>query len=62
MELNAATARLLELVRDNSRTSAGEILVGLAAELGMTEEAMLAFGPAQLEQLLEQSVVLVTNP
>ena len=61
MELNAATARLLELVRDNSRTSAGEILVGLAAELGMTEEAMLAFGPAQLEQLLEQSVVLITN-
>jgi hypothetical protein len=53
---------LLELVRDNSHTSAGDVLGGLAAELGMTEEAMLAFGPAQLEQLIEQSVVLVTNP
>lgn len=62
MELNAATARLLELVRDNSGAAVGEILLDLAAELGLTEEAMLAFGPAQLEQLVEQSVVVVTNP
>jgi hypothetical protein len=62
MELNAATARLLELVRDNSGDAAGEVLSRLAAELGMTEDAMLAFGPAQLEQMIEQSVVLVSNP
>jgi hypothetical protein len=62
MELNAATARLLELVRDNSGDSAAEVLGRLAAELGMTEDAMLAFGPAQLEQMIEQSVVLVSNP
>jgi hypothetical protein len=62
MELNAATARLLELVRDNSGDSTGEVLGCLAAEWGMTEDAMLAFGPAQLEQMIEQSVVLVSNP
>lgn len=61
MELNAATARLVELIRDNTTATAGELLVSLAGELGLAEESMLAFGGEQLKQLLEQSVVLVTD-
>ncbi|RLA49317.1 MAG: DUF2063 domain-containing protein [Gammaproteobacteria bacterium] len=61
MELNAATARLVELIRDNNVATAGELLAGLAGQLSMTEESMLAFGGEQLEQLVAQSVVLVTN-
>jgi hypothetical protein len=61
MELNAATARLVELIRDNSTATAGELLVDLAVESGVAEESMLAFGGEQLEQLIEQSVVLVTD-
>ncbi len=61
MELNAATARLVELIRDNSTATAGELLADLAVELGMAEESMLAFGGEQLEQLFEQSVVHVTG-
>jgi len=61
MELNAATARLVELIRENSTATAGELLVDLAVELGLAEESMLAFGGEQLEQLFEQSVVLVID-
>ena len=61
MELNAATARLVELIRDNSTATAGELLVELAVELGMAEDSMLAFGGEQLEQLFKQSVVLITD-
>jgi hypothetical protein len=62
MELNAATARLLEMLRDNATASTREVLVGLAAEMGMAEESVLAFGTGQIEQLLAQSVVLGTDP
>jgi hypothetical protein len=61
MELNAATARLVEVIRDNNTATAGELLAGLAGELDMAEESMLAFGGEQLEQLLEQSVVVITD-
>jgi hypothetical protein len=61
MELNAATARLVEVIRDNNIATGGELLAGLAGELGMAEESMLAFGGEQLEQLLEQSVVVITD-
>jgi len=61
MELNAATARLVELIRDNSTATAGELLVVLAGELGMAEDSMLGFGGEQLGQLLAQSVVLATD-
>ena len=61
MELNAATARLVEVIRDNSTATAGELLTGLAGELSISEESMLAFGGEQLEPLIDQSVVLVTD-
>ena len=61
MELNAATARLVEIIRDNSTATAVELLVELAGELGMAEESILAYGAEQLQQLIAQSVVLVTD-
>ena len=61
MELNAATARLVEVIRGNSTATARELLEHLAGESGMAAESVLAFGAEQLEQLLAQSVVLVTD-
>jgi hypothetical protein len=62
MEQNAAVARLLELVRDNDRATVRGLLSVLAAELGMAEDSMLAFGSQQFEQLIAASVVLITVP
>ncbi len=61
MELNAATARLVEVIRDNSTATTRELLEHLAGESGMAAESVLAFGSEQLEQLLAQSVVLLTD-
>lgn len=61
VQLNAATARMLELVRDNEAASAQELLTTLAAELGMEVDAVLDFGAAQLAEFIEQSVVQVTE-
>lgn len=61
MELSAATARLLELVRDNAGATGRELLLQFAAEIGMSEEAVLDFGRQQLEQLIAQSVAIVTD-
>jgi len=61
MELNAATTRLLELVRDNKMSSGGVLLTLLAKEMNMAEDSVLAFGSDQLQQLLEQSVVVITD-
>jgi hypothetical protein len=59
MELTPATARLLELTRDNSGATAGEILHTLAAELGMPAQDVLAFGAGQFETFVEQALVTV---
>lgn len=59
MELNATTARLLELLRDNASQTAGAVLRRLAAEAGIAEEVVLGFGAGQLRELIELSVVLV---
>jgi hypothetical protein len=61
IQLNAATARLLELVRDNETGSAAEILTILAGELGMEEAAILDFGLGQLGDFLGKSVVQLTQ-
>jgi hypothetical protein len=60
MELNAAVARLLELVRDNDTARSRDLLSVLAREMESPEEPILAFGSDQLQQLIDQSVVLVT--
>lgn len=57
MELNAATARLLELTRGNTSATSHELLETLAAELGMPQDALLAFGGAQLEEFIGVGVV-----
>jgi hypothetical protein len=62
MELNAATARLLELVRDNQDSTAGQLLDALADELGLEAAALRDFGAAQLLEFIEKTVVLVTDP
>jgi len=61
VQLNAATARMLELVRDNEVASVQELLATLAAELGMEEAAVLDFGAAQMVEFIKQSVVQVTE-
>ena len=61
LEVNAATARLLELLRDNTSSTVADLLELLAMELGMEPEALRGFGLEQLGQLVEQSVVVVTN-
>jgi len=60
MELNAAVARLLELVRGNGTACSRDLLKVLAREMGSPEEPILAFGGDQLQQLIDQNVVLVT--
>ena len=59
LELNAATARLLELISANQVETAATLLMRLADELGLAAEAALAFGAEQLQQLIALSVVLV---
>lgn len=61
MEINAASARLLELVRDNDGATVLQLLDTLAAELGMAADAVRSFGLAQVEQFAGQSVLFVTQ-
>jgi uncharacterized protein len=61
VELNAATARLLELVRDNTGASCRDLLLGLAAELAMSEGTALDFGMQQLDEWRRQSVVFAAR-
>ncbi|MEH6582528.1 MAG: putative DNA-binding domain-containing protein [Halioglobus sp.] len=62
MELNGATARLLELVRDNERKSGAELLGQLASELQMPEESVQGFGRELLGQFVEQSIICGFRP
>ena len=57
IELNAASARLLELVRDNEGRSGEELLRQLAAELGMDTAAILGFGEEQLAQFAQRHII-----
>lgn len=61
MELNAATARLLDLVKENENTSVQELLATLADELGMTTEAIREFGTQQLEQFAALAIICVNQ-
>jgi hypothetical protein len=58
VELNAATARLLELVRENESQTALELLNRLAGELRMSPEPLVEFGTRQLIEFTEQSILL----
>ena len=58
IELNAATARLLELIRDNAGATAGALLAALAEEMGQAREPILAHGEEQIRQLAERTVIM----
>jgi len=58
MELNAVSARLVELTRDNEQATARQLLQELARETGMPEAVMLENGTGQLRELLECTVLL----
>jgi hypothetical protein len=58
MQLNPATARLLELIRDNTDATGAMLLSRLAQELSMSEEAVTGFGSELLTQLNGQSIVV----
>jgi len=59
IEQSAVTARLLELVRDNTADTAHTLLLALTSELELSEEQILAHGSEQLRQLVDAAVVLV---
>ncbi|MDO8861200.1 putative DNA-binding domain-containing protein [Haliea sp. E1-2-M8] len=59
MALNAASARLLELARDNETGTGADLLQQLAAELGMDREAVLGFGGAQLADFASRAVIVL---
>ena len=62
MEVNAATARLLELVAANQTQSSTALLAVLAQEMGVPLDSIRDFGLQQYEHLVAESVVLVTTP
>jgi hypothetical protein len=57
MELNAATARLLELVRDNIVLSGTQLLEQLAVELGMEAGSVIGFGTELLQQFVDVAII-----
>lgn len=59
--LNAATARLLALVRDNESANCETLLSTLAVELGMGLDAMREFGGAQIAEFVDLGVILVNQ-
>jgi hypothetical protein len=62
MELNAATAKLLELLRDSVIALTGaEVLSQLAIELGMSDSAVIEFGEPLLHQFLELTILVYTT-
>jgi len=61
MEINAATARLLQLIAEGKGDSVGQTLSQLALEMGMEQGQVLEFGSAQVAELVDKSVLLVTG-
>lgn len=55
--LNAATARLLELVRDNKGQTVGQLLTQIAAELGIEPASMRGAGLEQVRDFASRGVV-----
>jgi hypothetical protein len=62
MELNAVTARLVELTRDNGEATGEQLLRTLAGETGMAARALLETGADQLRELLDCSVLTPVVP
>lgn len=60
MALNAATARLLELTRENATIPGAELLGQLAAELGMDTAVVRQFGARQLTEFVDSSILTLS--
>ena len=61
MELNAVSARLVELTRDNESTTGAALLDTLAEETAMERTALREFGAQQLKELLDCAVLGLEN-
>ncbi len=60
LEINAGTARLLELIGEGQGPALGPVLSQLATELSMAEETVVNFGVQQVADLVEKSVLLAS--
>lgn len=58
MELNAATARLLELHRGNEHTTAATLVGQLAGEMGTEAESIRGFAMEQLQAFTDRAVLV----
>jgi hypothetical protein len=61
IELNAVTARLLELLSENTSDTGRAVLLLLAAELALSDDHILTHGSEQLRQLVDAEVVLISQ-
>ena len=62
LALNAATARLAEMLRDNESKTGEEILAELAAQMNVTAESIIEFGAQQLNELQGLGVISLKIP
>jgi hypothetical protein len=57
MELNAATARLLELHRDNANATVESLILQLAGEMGTEVSAIRGFAMEQVQAFIDQALL-----
>ena len=61
--INAAVARLVELIRENTAGASVESLLHqLAQEMHSDPQAILGFGADQVAQFIQAGIVLIRNP
>jgi hypothetical protein len=61
MELNAVSARLVEITRDNTSANGEKLLSTVAEETGMDKSGLMEFGAQQLRELLDCAVLGLEN-
>jgi len=61
MEINAPTARLLELVQQNHGSTVNELMQILASEMGVELASIFEFGVSQIAEFVEQSIVMLCH-
>ena len=60
IELNAATARLLELTRENAEANSLQLLSALAQEMQMSLEQIQGFGLEEISRMLQLGVLVAS--
>ena len=59
MELNPVTARLLEMIHNNTQASGRELLAQLAAEISYPDpDALIAHGAVALQEMKDAEILL----